>query len=208
MLVQATLNTSASEPDDPSLEVRASGNVVSLYNETDEFVGVFICDGLSSLLGQFSVHTTAKLAPENPKEGNGLEGSKASKAQAQKSHIPGRLTRVVIYGLFADKDLIGKHLSEAELYLQHPTLDEYDQSVEYFNPHLLLRPGAKMPRIEELSLQTEDETTPAPTILDEVSKGRIWRVFNSASGGEMIPEVTSSPRLKATLKEYVYQIVC
>lgn len=204
MLVQATFNTSASEPDGPSLVVRASGNVISLYEETDKFVGVFICDGLSSLFGQFSVHTTATFAPEKPKEGNCLKGSKASKAQAQESHIAGRLTRVVIYGLFADKDLIGKHLSEAELYLQHPTLDEYDQSVEYFNPHLLLRPGAKMPRIEELSLQTEGEMSPPPTILDEVSKGRIWRVFDLASGGEVIPEVTSSPRLKATLKEYVY----
>ncbi|KAH8665633.1 SNF2 family N-terminal domain-containing protein [Ilyonectria robusta] len=202
VLVQTTLNTSASEPDGPSFVVRASGNVISLYEETDKFVGVFICDGLSSLFGQFSVHTTATFAPEKPNEGHCPKGSKASKAQAQESHIAGRLTRVVIYGLFADKDLIGKHLSEAELYLQHPTLDEYDQSVEYFNPHFLLRPGAKMPRIEELSLQTEDETTPAPTILDEVSKGRIWRVFDSASGGEVIPEVTSSPRLKATLKEH------
>lgn len=206
--MQTTLNTSASEPDGPSFVVRASGNVISLYEETDKFVGVFICDGLSSLFGQFSVHTTATFAPEKPNEGHCPKGSKASKAQAQESHIAGRLTRVVIYGLFADKDLIGKHLYEAELYLQHPTLDEYDQSVEYFNPHFLLRPGAKMPRIEELSLQTEDETTPAPTILDEVSKGRIWRVFDSASGGEVIPEVTSSPRLKATLKEYVYRIVC
>ncbi|RSL54260.1 hypothetical protein CEP54_010011 [Fusarium duplospermum] len=181
VMVHATLDTFASETDgDLSLAVRASGDIINLYREADKLVGLFISDGLSSLLGQFSVHMTATLAP--------------SSTQGQ--------IRVVIYGLFKDRDLIGKHLSKANLYLQHPTMEEYDQSVKYFNPHLLLRPGAKMPRIEDLSLQDDEPMSPGPTVLDEVRQGKIWRIFDSASGGEVVPKVTASPRLKTTLEKH------
>ncbi|KAM5381181.1 hypothetical protein ACJZ2D_003097 [Fusarium nematophilum] len=202
VLVQATLDTYVPKLDDPSLVVRASGNVISFYRHTDKFVGVFISDGLGSLLGQFSVHMTATLAVETAREVTCVKRGKASKAQTQEPPIPEGLTRIVIYGLFEDRGLIGKHLSEASLYLQHPTLDEYDQTVDYFNPHLLLRPGAKMPRIQDLSLQAEEEMSPSPAVLDEVHQGKIWRIFDSASGREVMPKVTTSPRLKTPLEEH------
>ncbi|RMJ13416.1 hypothetical protein CDV36_006921 [Fusarium kuroshium] len=181
VIVHATLNTFVSKTDgDLPLAVRASGNIINLYREADKLVGLFISDGLSSLPGQFPVHMTATLTPSS------TQG----------------LIRVVIYGLFEDRDLIGKHLSKANLYLQHPTLEEYEQSVKYFNPHLLLRPGATMPRIEDLSLQDDEPISPGPTVLDEVRQGKIWRIFDSASGGEVVPKVTASPRLKTTLEEH------
>ncbi|KAF7556254.1 hypothetical protein G7Z17_g1537 [Cylindrodendrum hubeiense] len=200
VVVETTLDRTASVPDDLSLTVRVSGNVISLYKEINNFVGLFISEGLGSLVGRFSVQLTATLDPKTPKEGSCVKRGKVGKVQTQKRPIIGRLTRVVIYGLFADKDPIGKHLSEADLYLQHPKLEEYDQSVEYFNPHLLLRPGAKMPKIEDLDLHGKEEMSSGPTILDETSKGRIWRIFDFASGEEVIPEVISSSRLKTTLK--------
>ena len=107
---------------------------------------------------------------------------------------------MVVYGLMANKDAVGKHLSRAQLYLQHPRLVEYDQSTEYFNPHLLLRPGARMPRIEDLCVDTE-ESKPGPTALDEVKKGRIWGIIDQANGGLVVPEVVPSCRLKSALKE-------
>jgi hypothetical protein len=184
VLVQSTLSESfksLSNPEDALLDVRATNSTIRLYKENDEFVGLLISSGLGLLLEKFSVHLTATFAPEPPK---GAEG----------------LTRIVIYGLVTDKDAIGKHLSSAGLYLQHPKLSEYDQSMEYFNPQLLLRPGANMPRVEDLNMNAEDESSPSPTTLDEASKGRILRVFDLAnSGGAVAPEVTPSPRLKSTL---------
>ena len=107
---------------------------------------------------------------------------------------------MVVYGLMANKDAVGKHLSRAQLYLQHPRLVEYDQSTEYFNPHLLLRPGARMPKIEDLCVDAE-ESTPGPTALDEVKKGRIWGIMDQANGGPVVPEIVPSRRLKSALKE-------
>lgn len=147
------------------------------------------------------MHLTATLPPSTSKAATPGRRGKASRTAAVKPSTTEGLTRVVVYGLLAGKDLIRKRLSEEALYLQHPTLGEFDPSTEYFNPHLLLRPGAAMPRIGELSLENEDEMSPGQKTLDEVTKGRIWRVFDLASGGEAVSEVTPSPRLKSTLEE-------
>ncbi|KAJ3542098.1 hypothetical protein NM208_g4029 [Fusarium decemcellulare] len=205
VLARTTLNELASKPDGASLEVRVSGNLIRLYKEPGNFVDLFVSAGLGSLCKEFSVHMTATFVPETsetPKKGHSAKRGKASKALTPGPFTTGRLTRIVIYGLFTDKDPIGRHLSAAELYLQHPLLDEYDQSVEYYNPHLLLRPGSEMPRIEDLHLQGEEETLPGSDALDEVSQGKIWRIFDMASGGEGVPEVTPSPRLKTTLEKH------
>ncbi|KAF4973162.1 hypothetical protein FSARC_506 [Fusarium sarcochroum] len=207
VMVQTTLDKAAPKLGDAALDVRVSENVVKLYGDDDKLVGLFISDGLTSLSRQFSVHMTATLVAETSQDGNPAQKGKRSNTQTRNQPIDERPARIVIYGLSIDKDLIGRHLSAAELHLQHPTPEEYDPSVGYYNPHLLLHPGAKMPRIQDLSLQNEDETGHGRTgsaALDEVSQGKIWRIFDLASGQEVRPQVTSSPRLKSTLQEYVY----
>ncbi|KAJ4246540.1 hypothetical protein NW762_013481 [Fusarium torreyae] len=207
VMVQTTLDDAVPELDGASLEIRINENFVKLYKDDDQLVDLLISDALASLSRQFSVHMTATLVPKTLPETNCVQKGQANKSQIQKQSSDGRQARIAIHGLFNDKDLIGRHLSAAELYLQHPTLDEYDQSVEYSNPHLLLRPGARMPRIQNLSLENEEEEKShqiGSAVLDEVSQGKIWRIFDLASGGEVRPHIAPSPRLKSTLQKYVY----
>lgn len=188
-------------PDALQLVVRAAGNIIRLHSKKEKVAGLLISDGLGSLVEKFSVHLTASFAPEPLEDSSKAGVNRPMKPRKTEAPTTKGLTRMVIYGLLADKEAIGKHLTKAKLYLQHPRPVEYDQSVEYFNPHLLLRPGAKMPRIEDLHLDTEKESTPGPTALDEVKRGRIWGIIDQADGGTVVPEVVPSPRLKSTLKE-------
>ncbi|KAM0551843.1 hypothetical protein ACHAPJ_008179 [Fusarium lateritium] len=204
VVVQTTLDKPTPKLDGLSLEVRTCENIVKFYKDDDELVDLIISDGLASLSRRFSVHMTASLVPETHLETSGVQKGKANETQIQKQCTDGRQARVVIHGLFNDRDLIGKHLCMAELYLQHPTPDECDHSAEYFNPHLLLRPGAKMPRIQDLSLENDEEEQSqqaGSAALDEVAQGKIWRIFDLASGGDVRPQISPSRRLKSTLQE-------
>jgi len=150
---------------------------------------------------QFSVHLTATPATDPPNKATGGKISKARISQNTVIATGEGLARIVIYELIKEKDAVGKHVSKSELYLQHPLLSEYDQHVPYFNPHLLLQPRASMPNIEALTISSGEATPPGPTVLDEVSKGRIWLILDLASGIDEVPEVRANPRLKSTLRE-------
>jgi hypothetical protein len=132
-----------------------------------------------------------------------VKAEKSGKMQKTSAGTKGGegLARIVVYGFMSEKNAVGKHLSNSDLFLQHPLQSEFEQSVQYFNPHFLLRPGAKMPNIEALHISGEEAASQGPTVLDEVSKGRIWRIFDLASGSEQVPEVKPSLRLKSTLRE-------
>lgn len=102
------------------------------------------------------------------------------------------------------KDDIADLLSDEGLFFQHPTPEEYDPVVPYFNPHFLLRPGAEMPRIEDLSVSGCSRPAAGKSaLLDEVDKGRIWKIFDLANGVGALASVAASGRLKSTLREYV-----
>lgn len=111
--------------------------------------------------------------------------------------------RIVIHGLRCDKEAISNTLSDANLFLQHPCASEVLPDVEYDNPQFLLRPGAEMPKIEDLQLDFDDDfslqTRPEE---EETGKGHLLRLFETAEadGGEMtIPGTLPSPRLRSTL---------
>lgn len=116
-----------------------------------------------------------------------------------------RSVRIVIYGLVAEKKEVGAVLSDAGLYFQHPLPTEYDGKLPYINPHYLLRPGSQMPSLEGLSI-SGPEGSKVVDLLDDVSKGRLMRIFDMAQGPESPLQITPSPRLKSTLKRYVTAI--
>jgi hypothetical protein len=193
-------SSASTKLDDQPLSVKADGAVIQLYDESNQFAALFISEGLGSLIASFPVHLTASLSEGSAEIEREAKPSARCKARKPQKSI-NAMARVAIYGMMSDKDAIGKHLSDADLYLQHPLMSEYDGRVPYYNPHLLLRPGASMPRIEDLIIDADEVGSPGPTVLDEVSKGRIWRIFDLANGGDaVIPEVTPSLRLKSELR--------
>ncbi|KAF4995234.1 hypothetical protein FGRMN_5265 [Fusarium graminum] len=208
VLVRTASDDPLPELNGSLLEVQVTGNMVKFYNDKSILVDLLSSEGLASLSTQFLVRMTASFVSEPSENKVGLEakGSKAksNKAKQRNRFVSGRPARIVIYGLSKDAVAVGTHLSGTKLYLQHPIPDEYDHSMQYHNPHLLLRPGASMPRIQDLKLQ-DDEEKPiqsSVTVLDEVSKGRIWRILDSATGGVVSSQVACSTRLRSTLRDH------
>ena len=146
---------------------------------------------------------TAALRFKQPYGDKKTKISKKSGVPAPKWRLEDAIARIVVYGRMEDKDDIANILSDAGLFFQQPTLDEYDSEVPYFNPHLLLRPGAEMPKIEELSISDSQRAAAKGGLLDEVNQGRIWRIFDLASGVGTSALRTASPRLTSMLREYV-----
>ncbi|KAF4430540.1 SNF2 family domain-containing protein [Fusarium austroafricanum] len=199
--------TSADPPpilDDALLDVRVSGDIVKLYKSDDDFVDLFLSDGLASLSKDFLVRMAATFATQAPEDGNKAQKNKGQKGKTDDPSVEERKARIIIYGSSTDKDTIGAHLSKAKLYLQHPTSLEYDYTMQYYNPHLLLRPGAEMPRIQDLAIQDEgpEPSRVSSTALDEIAQSKIWRIFDSASGGDIDPQVICSGRLRTPLREH------
>ncbi|KAF5667795.1 hypothetical protein FHETE_5564 [Fusarium heterosporum] len=208
VLVRTASDDPLPELNGSLLEVRVTGNMVKFYNDDGKLTDLLVSDGLASLSTHFLVRMTASFVsdPSEDKDGSEAKGSiaKGSKAKKRTGFDNGRPARIVVYGMSKDAVAVGAHLSEAQLYLQHPSPDEYDHSSQYHNPHLLLRPGASMPRIQDLKLQREEEKPiqSSVTVLDEVSKGRIWRILDSATGGDVSSQVACSTRLRSTLREH------
>ena len=113
------------------------------------------------------------------------------------------IARVVVFGKMEDRDGIGNLLSDSHHFFQHPMAGEVDTDVPYFNPHLLLRPGAQMPKIEGLSISESNAGTTAVSQLDEVNRGKIWMIFDKANCIADDAGVKPSGGLKSTLRELV-----
>jgi hypothetical protein len=94
--------------------------------------------------------------------------------------------------------VVGDALSAPELYLQHPTV--YDPGVEYINPQYLLRPGAQMPKLEQIFSKTSI-SDPQQELLNDNQKRQVFQVFDSAVGPTSFSELLQSPRLRTRLKE-------
>jgi len=111
------------------------------------------------------------------------------------------MARILVYGKMEDREGIGNLMFDSGLFFQYPTADEADDGVPYFNPHLLLRPGAEMPKIGGLSISASNRETAAGEKLDEVSKGRIWKIFDQANDFANVTNIATSQRLMTKLQE-------
>ncbi|KAL4905605.1 SNF2 family N-terminal domain-containing protein [Aspergillus multicolor] len=108
--------------------------------------------------------------------------------------------------MLGEVEAVASRLSEAGLFLQHPTTAECRAGISYHNPHLLLRPGAMMPRLEDLTIKDEsgEENSDLSGSLSKSEKNKIMRVFDSANTAVAsgIFDAASSLRLATALKEH------
>ncbi|VUC36396.1 unnamed protein product [Clonostachys rosea] len=114
--------------------------------------------------------------------------------------------RLAVYGSMADSEAIGMALGDSGLYLHHPLPSDLDRGMSYHNPHFLLRPGSEMPNLEALDLGKGDQTPQDPKsencVIDEYNKAVFMRLFEKATYEDTFNQVSSSPRLKSTLKRH------
>jgi hypothetical protein len=173
------------------VRIRVSGQLLKLYHEgSNKYAGLLISPTLTRLINEFSVTLSATLSPP----------------QSEKDQEPASISskdcsiHIVIYGVLTERNSVGDLLSEGSLFLQHP--NEYDMRADYVNPHYLLRPGARMPKIDVGTLSGGSRSTSSSReVLDDTSKSQLLQVFNSANGPNLFSEVKSSPRLRTSLQE-------
>ena len=170
------------------------GDIVKLtFEDSNKFAGILNLPVLCRLLDDFTVKLKASLITVQ-------ESPSKSKAHKQKSFVEECAIRMVVYGMKEDKVAVGRLLSDADLYLQHPSALECI-STEYYNPHYLRRPGSEMPKLEDLSLSTDHAVVSIRDRLDEVDMARLLRVFDSSGddGTVELATIDPSPRLNGTL---------
>lgn len=154
---------------------------------------------LTNIALNYEVNFEAKLTPSQP----GKTGPRAARFKIQdglrvssECHI-----RITIYCKMNDVVKIGNILSDDGLFLQHPSARECGTQFKYHNPHYFVPPGSTMPRLEDLSLFSDDKTEEKPESLDEVSKARIVSIFDAAyEPSSELPAIEPSTRLTTALK--------
>ncbi|RDW68839.1 DEAD/DEAH box helicase [Aspergillus mulundensis] len=187
------------------VRIRPFGNVLKLsLAETETYAGILCMPGLVTLLQKCSVELVATIfaGHSKSKPKSKLKPKSRKDAKTDSGEYCDPTVRILVYGLLDEMDAVAACLSEAGLFLQHPTTAEYRPGVSYNNPHYLLRPGGVMPRLQDLTIKEEDSTLPGS--LSESEKSKIMRVFdcaNHAVGGANL-EIASSPRLATDLKEH------
>jgi hypothetical protein len=103
---------------------------------------------------------------------------------------------VTIYGPRANGDMIGNFLSQNQYFLQTP--DQYDSSVPYINPQVLLRPGRAFESWHGSNeVQTPDRST---QVLKSDAKSKINEVLDSCAASTTFGEVHVTDRLTTDLK--------
>lgn len=113
--------------------------------------------------------------------------------------------RIVIHGLLDDKETVGDLLSDAGYFLQHPHATDLMPTVDYDNPHYLCRPGAEMPKLEHLSLDSADDDHTQTEVGNEINKSRFLKIIETAEADAgAVTGVNTSPssRLRSPLMRY------
>ncbi|KAK1952074.1 hypothetical protein LY78DRAFT_751714 [Colletotrichum sublineola] len=178
------------------VRLRPSANFLKIYFEdTTKYAGIVTMPALSRLLTEFTTKLDAMLisTPRDPQ----TEVTREEGKYANECHSNSQASlRIVVYGTMEESSKVGRLLSDSDLYLQHPRASECHMDAEYFNPHFLVRPGFRMPRLEELDIPSNNaDTTYSSTILDETNKNRLMRIFDSAHDDGITPTVAPSSRL-------------
>ncbi|KAI0399412.1 SNF2 family N-terminal domain-containing protein [Xylaria palmicola] len=114
------------------------------------------------------------------------------------------ILRIVLHGLQDVKEITGALLSDAGVFLRHPSADEVIPEVSYDNPHYLRRPGAEMPKLEYLHLDSVPESTESESA-DRTNSGRLTQILETAQAdGELVTlaDLSLSPRLRSPLMRH------
>ncbi|RLM01368.1 hypothetical protein CFD26_109040 [Aspergillus turcosus] len=171
------------------VNIEPFGDVLKLsFRDSGKYAGIVSMAVLVTLLEQHTVKLVGTLfAPNDPKDTNSRSGA---------------VIRMILYGRGDEKEAVGACLSEAGVYLQHPRIIEYDDLMPYVNPQFLIRPGAEMPKLEDLVLSDDEEHPQSSESLTPDEKSEIMRIFDSANTVNGPYQGRSSFRLASTLKEH------
>jgi hypothetical protein len=165
------------------------------FPDTGKYAGLINVPALTRLHSDFNVKFTAHLVAINAKPGTlsgkgGRTGSTSRECQV----------RAVVHGFQEEKVAIGDLLSDAEVFFQQPSMEECGRDIEYCNPHYLLRPGACMPTLRDLSISPQSDLTPSGEALEEAEKSKFMRVFEDAGNPDdtvaCYPTTPSPPPLR------------
>ncbi|KAK5451730.1 hypothetical protein LTS15_007990 [Exophiala xenobiotica] len=183
------------------VNLQAFGDQLKIYfQDTGKYAGLINVPALTRLHSDFNVRLTAHLVATSAKPGKpsgkgGRTGSINRECQV----------RVVVHGFKKEEVAIGALLSDAESFFQQPAMEECGRDIEYCNPHYLLRPGAYMPNLEDLSISPQSYLTPSSEALEEAENSKFMRIFEDASNpGDPVacfPRTPSPPTLRSRLKE-------
>ncbi|KAJ0164776.1 hypothetical protein CTA2_225 [Colletotrichum tanaceti] len=185
------------------VRLTASESLLKLYfKDSDTYAGIVTVPALNKILTEFETKLDATLStPVAPQTSSTTASRKKKTPEKYRPNSQSSL-RIVVYGTMKDFSVIGKLLSDAGLYLQHPSANECDLNAEYFNPHYLVRPGSCMPRLDELEISSSNADKASAGTLDETSKSRLMRIFDCADDDGITPKAEPSPRLRSSLKRH------
>ncbi|KAK0756595.1 hypothetical protein N5P37_010749 [Trichoderma harzianum] len=164
--------------------------------DTQRYAGIINNATLAKIFREFTIKADAKLVTST----NSRKKTSKKEVKGYRSPVDCPV-RIVLYGLATDQYTIGHILGNAGFYFQHPLPSEYDSSMQYLNPHYLLRPGSQLPTLEEDSA-TGCGRKVESDLLSTSNKGRFMRLFDEASDFILRTSIEPSSRLKSTLKEH------
>lgn len=191
-------NTAHSVP----VNLKPFGGTLMVYEQdSDAYAGILNNCQLANALRQIHLKLDATLFISEEKDLGGINKPKMKKNAPVKAAREYSI-RIVIYGLGSNKEAVGDLFSDAGCFLQQPYATEVIPGVPYDNPHYLVRPGAEMPKLENLSLDTVDDNPTHTEIRGEMSKGHFLRIIESAEadgGAVTVVNTSLSPRLRTKL---------
>lgn len=186
-----------------NVKLKKNGDLFILRTRTsDTYAGILSDTRMVNTLTELAIRLDATLLiseDQQMKQSASLKSKQHPRADSARKYI----LRIVIHCLRSDKETVGDLLEYNDLFLQHPYAEEVLPEVEYDNPHYLLRPGAQMARLKNLSLEDERDSLVQSGPGDEISKSNLLWLFETAATDDevvAVPTTTmASPRLRSTL---------
>lgn len=195
LVVNTTSSSTISRSGTTTVGIKPFGNVLKLnFQDTGKYAGILKLPVLCKLLDGHNIKLTGALV-----------ASPSPKMSGKKKEQPwptGCCVRITVYGLKKDKLAVGNLLSDAGLFLQHPSVEECGTDLEYCNPHYLVRPGSHMPDLDQLSISADAPTTTFSEVLSESNRNRFMKLFDLANDVSISLQVQTSGRLSSTLKDH------
>jgi hypothetical protein len=161
------------------------------FAESNTFTALFEAPVLVKLVRHSGVTLEATL----PKPDIKKKGDKSSMTPPVVAHI-------IVYGKRDSMHEVGGALWDADMHLQHPSV-EVDPNVEYFNPQYLLAPGETFPQPVVAAAARRTNGGPLDEVIRAYAMNQLNQVFDEASGleGGEYQGVVQSTRLRTVLHE-------
>jgi len=186
------------DSDGAPLDIQPNGKTLSFFEfGSNDRIGLLVSPVLGGVLQDFKVTLAVTLSPHHD------ETAPSQNRSIQRMYSQ-RGIRIVVYGFNSEKDGVAEFLSKGSLFLQHPSVSECDARVPYDNPQYWLRPGATMPKLEDLAISTETAGgISASMVLQEAEKDQLLLLFESTVTREDgRASIQPSPRIVSQLKEH------